>query len=233
MIRTLLAAAAILLAQPALSQTALPSVQKEQASNEAALAAAIEDMHAGRHDAAIARLDPLIADYERAHASEKRMIFCAGNMEETLAYMMIGAAAKKSAVAIAPSWCSALFVKGFVLVDAKRLAEGKSFNERAIAMRPGNAHYLNELAYVLQTEKQWQASYDTYAKALSFVGLSDEDLQAAQKGRALRGMGFDAIELGRWDEAEAKFKEALALDPNDAKAKSELQYIAEQRRKRT
>lgn len=48
---------------------------------------------------------------------------------------------------------------------------------------------------------------------------------------ALYLKGYALVELRRWDEAEARYRQALALDPNDAKAKNELVYIAEQRAK--
>jgi Flp pilus assembly protein TadD len=42
-------------------------------------------------------------------------------------------------------------------------------------------------------------------------------------------MGFVRSEQRRFDEAERLFRECLELDPDDAKAKSELNYIAQQR----
>lgn len=41
-----------------------------------------------------------------------------------------------------------------------------------------------------------------------------------------RGRGFALTELGRLDEAEAAYNEALKIDPNDDRAKHELEYIA-------
>lgn len=38
-------------------------------------------------------------------------------------------------------------------------------------------------------------------------------------------------ELHRLDEAEAKYHEALKLDPNDQKSKNELEYITQLREK--
>ena len=44
-------------------------------------------------------------------------------------------------------------------------------------------------------------------------------------------MGF-VREQARWDEAEKLFRECLKLNPEDTKAKSELDYIAQQRARR-
>ena len=42
----------------------------------------------------------------------------------------------------------------------------------------------------------------------------------------LRGRGLALTELKRLDEAEAAYRDALALEPGNALATSELQYIA-------
>ena len=42
-------------------------------------------------------------------------------------------------------------------------------------------------------------------------------------------MAFVRSEQGRFDDAEKLIRECLRLNPDDAKAKSELDYIAKQR----
>ncbi len=46
---------------------------------------------------------------------------------------------------------------------------------------------------------------------------------------ALRCQGYALVEEHRLDDAEARYRDALAVDPNDAKAKGERTYIAQQR----
>lgn len=190
--------------------------------------------HLQKHEnaEALAALDPLLADYEKDYAPEKRAIYCAQSQSETVAYMLLGAADKKNAVAINPGWCYALWGKGFVLADMKRYAEAVPYLERAVAMAPYHSHYLSELGYAHQSLKNWQRSYDAYARAAEHAGLAEGENQKQQFGRSWRGMAFNLVELGRWDEAEAVLKKALALDPADAKAQSELDYIAENRPKK-
>lgn len=195
--------------------------------------AAWTHLQAGRHDDALKGLDSLIADYSRDYAKEKRLIFCGGTPAETLLYMTLGSAAKKSAVAIDSGWCQALWAKGYILVDKKEYAAALPFLERAVAMAPSHAHYLAELGYAYQALKDWQKSYDTYARVIPSAELSAPEFRNQDLGRGWRGMGFALIEMGKLDEAEALFRKCLELDPNDAKAKNELQYIAEQRAKKT
>jgi tetratricopeptide (TPR) repeat protein len=54
-------------------------------------------------------------------------------------------------------------------------------------------------------------------------------LKGTGKGALLRKRGYVLVELGRWDEAEAAYRQSLVEDPNSAVAKGELDYIAKNR----
>ncbi|RYE01240.1 MAG: tetratricopeptide repeat protein [Sphingomonadales bacterium] len=222
-IRTIGCAAILMLAAPAQAQD-----NGSQTAN-----AALEHVKAGRHDAALKLLDLAIDAYARQYASEKRVIYCAGSPAETVYYMGEAAAAKKSAVAIDPGWCKVLWTKGYTLVDRKEYAAALPFLEQAVQMAPSHSHYLAELGYAYQALHDWPKSYATYARAAASAELSEAEYHDEDLGRGWRGMGFSLIEMGKLDEAEALFKKAIALDPNDEKSKNELKYIAEQRAKRS
>ncbi len=195
--------------------------------------AAWTQVTSGNHAGAFKLLDPLIEDFAKQYAGEKRLIFCGMNGTETIYYMGLAATAKKDGVAIDPGWCRALWAKGYALVDIKDYTAALPFLERSVAMAPMHSHYLAELGYAYQALGNWQKSYDTYARAAAGAELSDKEDHDQDISRAWRGMGFVLIEMGKLDEAEAQFRKCLELDPNDAKAKNELQYIAEQRAKRS
>jgi tetratricopeptide (TPR) repeat protein len=55
------------------------------------------------------------------------------------------------------------------------------------------------------------------------------DLPDAMRANALRKRGYVLVELERWDEAEAAYKDSLKLEPNDETAQSELEYITANR----
>lgn len=183
----------------------------------------------GKPAEAITLLDPLIAAREQAYASEKRIIFTSRSMAEMILYMGMAAQQKRAAIVVSEGWSLAVFLKGFALVDLHRNDEAKAMYDKAVAMAPMNSHYLGELAEWHKNRKDWKAAHDDFAQALAASEFSPDDSKTFDKRRALRGLGFVLIEQGKLDEAEARLREALALDPNDENAKNELQYIEEQR----
>lgn len=196
-----------------------------------AVAAATEAMTAGRPEEVLATIEPALAAYQQRYAGERRQVICRYSDAETTAEIGAARAAGQDALPLATGWCDALFLKGYALADMKRFAEARPLLERAVAMAPLHAHFLNELGYVYQQQSDWQRSHDTYVRARDATAYSDKDRMTREKSRALRGIGFALIELGKWDEAEALFNESLVLEPNNPNALNELRYIAQQRRR--
>jgi tetratricopeptide (TPR) repeat protein len=195
-----------------------------------ALNAALDQMKAKKTDAALAGYSTLINEYERLYAGEKRTLFCAENESEARAYIPALTSTEK-ATFVEKFWCTALWGKAFTLIDAERYSEALPYLTRAVAMGPKRAQYLTELGFAYRSIKDFQKSLDLYTRAVDTAPLaSDADVAL---GRGLRGMGFDLIELGRWDEAEAAYRKALTLNPNDDMSRSELDYIAKNRPKRS
>jgi tetratricopeptide (TPR) repeat protein len=188
-------------------------------------------------------LDPVIAALETMQA--KQSTFCAENMQQTL-MITLGAAAKadmgaapkgkapnigRSTVVVDQSFCIALFLKGFVLIDTGHPAEAEAFLRRAHEAEPYSAHFLNEYAEWYKAAGQWQRAHDLFADAVSLAEMADDADKAAFKARALRGMGFAEIELGKLDEAEKHMRESQKIDPANTAAQHELDYIASQRKR--
>lgn len=59
--------------------------------------------------------------------------------------------------------------------------------------------------------------------------VRNPDLPDEMKANALRKRGYVLVELERWDEAEAAYKESLKLEPDDETVQGELEYIAQNR----
>ncbi len=174
-------------------------------------------------------VQPLLVNFEQRYAAEKRQIYCAVNPVQSLAYVADAAAAKREAVAIEPAWCRAQYIRAFALVDLKRLDEAREGYQRLVAYAPQNSRYLNELGYVFQQEKQWQESVDTYRRSEAAAALSPDGADV-ERCVALRGIGYDLVELGKLDEAEASYRKCLVIEPNDPKSLKEIEYIQRQRK---
>jgi tetratricopeptide (TPR) repeat protein len=180
----------------------------------------------GKPTDAIAVLDGIIADAEKQYAGETRLVFAARFPPEALMYAMMGATQKKEAIVIDETWPTAHFLKGFALIDLRRADEAKPHFDKAIVLSPANPQFLAERGEWFKNREDWASAYADFESALGGAGLSpDEELNKAEKGRALRGMAFVRIEQGNLKEAEKLLRQALKLNPSDAKAKNELTYI--------
>jgi len=174
-------------------------------------------------------MEPLLADFTRRYSGEKRQIYCAVTREQTIAYMALAATQKRDAVAVEPGWCRAQYIHAYALVDLGKLEEAQQSFERLVAYAPENSRYLNELAYLLQKKKLWQQSLDMYRQSESFAGLSPDSADN-ERCTAFRGIGYNLVELGNYDEAEVAYRKCLAIDPDDQRSQDEIDYIRKQRK---
>src|SRR5438445_506398 len=82
-----------------------------------------------------------------------------------------------------------------------------------------------ELAEGYKTEHDLDKAYALFEQAAGDAReFTPKDAKTFELTRALRGMGWVRSEQGRFDDAEKLFRECLQLNPDDAKAKSELDY---------
>ena len=226
--RALFAALALFAASPAPAQEA-----PEQAALNAKLGAALVAIDTKKPEEATAILTPLLADYEKFYATEKRRIYCGHGQQETLFYMLEAAAARQDAVAIDPGWCTALWARGFALIDLRQVDAAVPFLERAVALSPSHPHYLSELGFAYQAQRKWQLSHDTFQRAVTGAGLEEGDRRKQSLRRAWFGMSYALIELGKLDEAEKLLSQCLELTPDDERVRNELKYVRDQRAKKT
>jgi tetratricopeptide (TPR) repeat protein len=188
-------------------------------------------LQAGKQTEAIDAAEQAISSFEEEFSAGGKRINCADGPTQTLMLLVTAAGDKQDATALDMTWCDALFIKGFALIDLGRNDEAFTFLKRASDMAPLSAHYKNEFAEWYKTNKQWQLSYDQFAIARDLSEFSPDEFKKEFEARSLRGMGFALIELGNLDEAEKMFKQSLKLQPGHAGAKNELDYIKEQRAK--
>jgi tetratricopeptide (TPR) repeat protein len=84
-----------------------------------------------------------------------------------------------------------------------------------------DAALLSEKGAALVGLKRWPDALASYDAALKI-----DDLDDAMRAHVLRGRGYALTELNRLDEAEQAYNDSLKYEPGNARARSELRYIA-------
>jgi len=131
---------------------------------------------------------------------------------------------KENVVWLLSAYPRACYYLAFILVETRDFAEAISWLNKGRSMEPRNPKFLLELGVAHARLKAHQQSYDCYLQAYELAGDSEQE-----RAVALRGMGVQLIDLQRLDEAEARLRESLTIDPDSANAKHELVYIAQLR----
>lgn len=199
---------------------------------ETTISQAFSAIQAGDPARALATVEPVVASFNKEYSGEKRQIFCSQTAEQDGYYLATAAGHADTVRLVAPTWCEALYVKAFALVDLDRLDDAQSAFERLVTFAPKHARYLNELAYVFLKKKDWQHSIEAYANAEAAASFTPER-RDYERCVAFRGIGYDLVELGRLDDAEAAYRKCLAIIPDEPKSLGEIEYIKEQRKKTT
>lgn len=186
----------------------------------------------GKLEAAVAECDNVISAFKAHYKNERRKIYCGNTPAEVLGTLVGAAVGKQNAIVLSPTWANAYFLKAYALQDLKQLGEAKKTLLSAVELSPTNSHYLNELGEIYQLEKNWSKARETYISAEDNAPLSPDETRVSDLARARRGLGYVYVELGRLDQAEKKYRECLAADPDDHRAAAELQYVKQLKEKR-
>lgn len=219
---------------PAAQVANAPSNQSQATASEPAeaktgddrIARAAELVKDGKPTQAIAIVDGMITEFEKAHpARSDEMVFSASNLTQTIYYSGITAALKKNGIVVDGDWALAYFLKGFALIDLNRSDDALPYLDKAVALSPGDAQYLAERGEWYKSHRQWDKAFTDFKAAVDASEFSDDSIKAKHKSRGLRGMGFVRIEQGDWKEAEKLFKQSLEVEPGNSGAFSELEYI--------
>ena len=196
------------------------------AGSKAALRAAAALIQKGQPQLALVFLDKLIAEFETRYGTSSKQVFCAHAQAEAVLYMGMAAAAKKDAIALDGTYCDAYFLRGFAKVDLLRPDEAEADYARALALAPNNPHYLSEMGELHASRRDWDGALAFFHRAEDAAPTcSPPGQDKAELARALRGIGYSDIELGRLDEAEALYRRCLEIDAGDEKARNELVYV--------
>ncbi|EIZ79746.1 hypothetical protein WSK_1636 [Novosphingobium sp. Rr 2-17] len=185
-------------------------------------------------DKALEMLSPLLAQFDARIAQEqaKGMVFCGPSMTEGFLYSALGATKKQSSVVFGSEVCEAYFVRSYALTELGRKAEALASLQRLTGLAPMHAPYFVELGYAYRENGDNPKAEEAYRTAMEYAGLAEnETAQKQARAAAQRGIGYILIEKGDLTAAKKAYEKSLKDDPDSPVAKSELAFIAEQRKK--
>ncbi|MCJ2179466.1 diguanylate cyclase [Novosphingobium album (ex Hu et al. 2023)] len=196
---------------------------KPEAKFEASFGAEVDQafdlIRNGKQAKAVGLFDKVIASADQSLAGDSRTRVCRSDRTAR-------SADPSHVVLVDGALCDAHFGKGYALIDLGRgdLAEGEL--RMAMQMAPGNAHFANEYAELFKSRREWQQSYDAFAHAWAVADKDKTGPDADLAARALRGMGYNKMQMGDLDEAAQLFRQSQDYEPGSEAAKIELSNIA-------
>lgn len=223
----------------ALAALGLVAVQAKAQDNAgeaetATVRQAMQLLHDKQPDRVIEVLAPLLARFDDriGEAQDKGMAFCSPSMMEAILYSGMSASLKKDSVVFGREVCEAYFINAYALMETGKKAEALAMLQRLTALAPMHGHYFVELGYAYRVNGRNADAKAAYTSALEHADFAeDETSKKFVRASARRGLGYLLVEEGDLAGAEKAYKASLKDEPNSPVAKSELQFIAEQRKK--
>lgn len=222
-----------------LGPTALPqaSADPDEARRTAMVVAANNLIFEGRdyQRALDEKLTPVIREYEAIPRKGDPQLYSARSPTESLYYMLLAASAQdktgtgRNAIDMGYSYGYAYYLSSFAQTELKHQIEAEALLRKAVELAPMNSLFIGELGYHIQMTGDNQAALEMFKRAEAATEFSPDEARNFEKGRALRGQGYALVELGKLDDAEAAYKAALKLDPDDKKSQGELEYIRQRK----
>ncbi len=161
-------------------------------------------VEAGRpSDALLCFRHELSLDARRGEAAFKagHILYSMGQFEEALVLL-------NQSAELEPDHAPTLQVRAVVLKNLNRTEEAIADTRRAIALDPDSADLCVNLGNALQVLERHDEALFWY----------DRSLQIRADGASATNRAMSLTALGRFDEAMAAYRQALALDPNQPKA---------------
>lgn len=177
-------------------------------------------------------LDPAIERCDDEYTVPGRKIYSARGPTEAMFYALKSMSEGVSAEVVGETCADALYLRGYASLELGQYEVGETYIKRANEMSPLNSHYLAELGFIYQMRGDWENALKTFTEAEKNVEIyTPEALKNQELARAKRGIGYCLIELGKLDEAEAKYQECLEINSEDEIALRQLEYLRSIREK--
>lgn len=177
---------------------------------------------------ATALLQPIIEFCDRLQASNRALVSVA-DAAEYEAY--VAAQGRGEPIDWVDMACPGAYKsRAFIDIDNKAFDSALAFLDKAIALAPYWAEPLAERGYLLNQRARSPEALQDYLQALALVGRFQSN--AYVNALVLRGLGYTHVELGDLAAAEDAYRKSLDVEPGNALAARELDYIRQQREKR-
>ena len=118
-----------------------------------------------------------------------------------------------AAIALNPASSNARFDRGLALAKWGRTEEAIAAYQAGLALDPVDATAHAHLGELLASANRWSDAEAEYRSAIHLVPHPD----------LFNSLGITLAQQGRIDEAATAFEEALAIDPNHADARANLE----------
>jgi tetratricopeptide (TPR) repeat protein len=206
-----------------------PEAQAREAADVQGVVEGVRMIRHGQIMAAIeGPFDEVAGRYEAQYRGSKRVIYSARGMTDALLYSTTAASAKPdlATTVIGPAWALAYWGRGYAYNEMARYDDAIVELNKALALAPFDAQYNIEIGFAYQRKSAWQASLEHYELAEAYASVTtDEKSLTDVSCKALRGKGYDLVELRRYDEARAAYRGCLKLIPNEPRSTNELKYV--------
>ena len=185
-----------------------------------------------QNDVAIQELNQLISQTQTLLAKDSRRTYAAFPDPAFALLVLVDAANqhRQDAYLVAREWVLPLYLRAYAYIDKGDLKAAYPDLNAALQLAPFDPQVLNERGHYHILQKNWAAAEADFQQAQEAAKLLTSNTGSTTlQGRALRGLGYIAVERQQWDAAIAWYQQALALNPQDHVAQSELAYAKRHR----
>lgn len=215
---------------PAQAESPVPNHMPDDMRRRVEAAMAL--LQRGQAAQALPQLDKLVAEADAVFKRDtQNRVYAADDRNFVIASLLEAAKRKQSAVVVSTDWIAPLYARAYALIELGQLDRARADLDRVLAISPYTPRALGERAQISMHRKDFAAAEVDLNKMREYGQMSANPADAiGYQGFALRGLGYIAVERKQWDKALGFYREALKLNPNDDKAKAEIDFIRRSRR---
>lgn len=205
------------------------SAQVLGAQHRGAVERALRATRTGDLQRALDLLRPVIAYCDALLAEDRTLVSVADEADYTA---FVSASASGEPVDWVDMACPEAYdAHAFIDIERKDMDAAFVALHKAIRLAPYWADPLTELGHLLNVTGKPAEGLARYQAALALIERQPGN--SVRRALAMRGIGYSQVELGDLEAAEQSYRESLEVEPDNDLAKRELDYIRQQREKKS